>query len=85
MKAALLAALRGDRLGGAYLDVFDEEPLPPDHPYWDAPNLVISPHVAGVNSYEHHWQLFGELLEQNVRRFVAGEPLLNRVDLARGY
>ncbi len=85
VEAALLAALREGRLGGAYLDVFDEEPLPPEHPYWDAPNLVISPHVAGVNSYEHHWQLFGELLAENVRRYVAGEPLLNRVDLARGY
>jgi phosphoglycerate dehydrogenase-like enzyme len=82
---ALLAALREGRIGGAYLDVFDEEPLPADHAYWDAPNLVISPHIAGVNSHEHFWRMLSDLLEQNVRRYVAGEPLLNRVDLARGY
>jgi phosphoglycerate dehydrogenase-like enzyme len=84
-EAALVDALSGRRLGGAYLDVFDEEPLPADHPYWDTPNLYVSPHTAGVNSYERYWQEMGVLLEQNTRRFVAGEPLINAIDPARAY
>lgn len=80
---ALIAALEDGRLRGAALDVASVEPLPPDHPLWDAPNLYLSPHAASspaalfVNLHE----LFGE----NVRRFVAGEPLLNEVDVTQGY
>jgi len=84
-EAALVDALRSDRLGGAYLDVFDEEPLPAGHPYWDTPNLYISPHIAGVNSYERYWQMMGGLLEENTRRLLAGRPLLNAIDPARSY
>jgi phosphoglycerate dehydrogenase-like enzyme len=84
-ETALIAALREGRLGGAYLDVFDEEPLPADHPYWDTPNLYVSAHIAGVNSYERYWQDMGVLLEENVRRFLAGEPLVNAIDPARAY
>ena len=82
---ALVDALRGGRLGGVYLDVFDEEPLPAGHPYWDTPNLFVSPHIAGVNSYERYWQDMGVLLEENVRRFVAGQPLINAIDASREY
>ena len=84
-EAALVEALRAGRLGGAYLDVFDEEPPPADHAYWDTPNLFISPHVAGVNSYERYWQDMGVLLETNARRFVDRRPLLNAIDPARAY
>jgi phosphoglycerate dehydrogenase-like enzyme len=84
-EAALIAALIGGRLGGAYLDVFDEEPLPAGHPYWTTPNLYLSPHIAGVNSYERYWADMGDLLAVNVPRFLAGEPLLNTIDPARAY
>lgn len=77
---ALLDSLRAGRLAGAVLDVFDEEPLPPDHPLWDAPNVTITPHVSGATSHFRD-----ELLVENVRRYLAGEPLLNLVDPARGY
>jgi len=77
---ALLEALRGDRLAGAILDVFTEEPLPPDSPWWDAPNVIVTPHASGVTM---RW--FGDLVVENVRRYLAGEPLLNPVDPERGY
>jgi phosphoglycerate dehydrogenase-like enzyme len=79
-EGALLAALRAGRLAGAVLDVFDEEPLPPDHPLWDAPNVVITPHVSGATS-----RFRDDLIVENVRRYLAGEPLLNVVDPERGY
>jgi phosphoglycerate dehydrogenase-like enzyme len=84
-ETALVAALVGGRLGGAYLDVFDEEPLPDGHPYWTTPNLYLSPHIAGVNSYERYWTDMGALLEINVPRFLKGEPLLNTIDPTRAY
>jgi phosphoglycerate dehydrogenase-like enzyme len=77
---ALLEALRSGRLAGAVLDVVSEEPLPPDHPLWDAPNVTITPHVSGATS-----QFRDELVLENVRRYLAGEPLLNPVDPGRGY
>ena len=80
---ALVAALEEGRLAGAGLDVTDPEPLPADHPLWQAPNVRITPHVAG------RADLTGErrnaLLVENMRRFGAGEPLLNVVDRAAGY
>ena len=77
---ALLEALRAGRLAGAVLDVFGEEPLPPDSPWWDAPNVIVTPHASG-----HTLRFFDELVVENVRRYLAGEPLLNPVDPARGY
>lgn len=76
--AALLAALRSGHLAGACLDVTDPEPLPPDHPLWKLPNVVITPHVSSRAELtdERSWALYRE----NVRRFDAGEPLLNVVD-----
>ena len=84
-EAALIDALTEGRLGGAYLDVFDDEPLPRDHPYWDTPNLFITPHIAGVNSYERYWQDMGPLLLENTRRLLDGRPLVNTVDPTRAY
>jgi phosphoglycerate dehydrogenase-like enzyme len=79
-EAALLEALRARRLAGAVLDVFSEEPLPPDHPLWEVPNVTITPHVSGATS-----QFRDDLVVENVRRYLRGEPLLNPVDPGRGY
>ena len=77
---ALLEALRAGRLAGAVLDVFGEEPLPAHSPWWDAPNVILTPHASG-----HTLRYFDELVVENVRRYLAGEPLLNPVDPERGY
>jgi len=77
---ALLEALRDGRIAGAILDVFGEEPLPPDSPWWDAPRVIVTPHASG-----HTLRFFDELVVENVRRYLAGEPLLNPVDPERGY
>ena len=79
-ESALLEALRAGRLAGAVLDVFGEEPLPPDSPLWDAPNCIVTPHASGQTL-----RFFDELLVENVRRYLAGEALLNPVDPERGY
>ncbi len=80
---ALVAALREGRLGGACLDVTDPEPLPAGHPLWSFRNVVVTPHVAG------RAELSGTrafaVLKENLRRFGAGEPLLNVVDKVAGY
>ena len=80
---ALLERLRGGRLGGAALDVFAQEPLPADDPLWSAPNLILTPHLAGLEP--HYMQHLMELAVDNVKRLERGEPLRNRVDRARGY
>jgi phosphoglycerate dehydrogenase-like enzyme len=82
---ALIEALREGHLSGAYLDVFDEEPLPHGHPYWDTPNLYVSPHIAGVNSYERYWAMMGPLLLENTQRLLDDRPLVNTVDPTRAY
>jgi phosphoglycerate dehydrogenase-like enzyme len=79
-ETALLDALEAGRLGGAVLDVFGQEPLPADSPLWEAPNVTISPHVSGATL-----RFRDDLFVENVRRHLAGEPLLNRVDPERGY
>jgi phosphoglycerate dehydrogenase-like enzyme len=81
--ADLVAALRSGRLAGAGLDVTDPEPLPAGHPLWSMPNVAITPHVAPSSDAQadRNWTLVAE----NVRRYAAGEPLLNVVDIARGY
>lgn len=70
-------------LGGAVLDVFAEEPLPPDSPLWRAEHVLISPHIAAVSP--HFWERETALFAENLRRYLAAEPLLNVVDPARGY
>jgi phosphoglycerate dehydrogenase-like enzyme len=80
---ALVAALRSRHLGGAALDVFGEEPLLESSPYWDLPNVVVTPHTSGT--MEDYWTPLVSLFSENVRRFEAGLPLLNVVDKQAGY
>jgi phosphoglycerate dehydrogenase-like enzyme len=80
---ALVAALRSGHLAGAALDVFNQEPLPADHPYWRLPGLALSAYCSSVpvaSIARVH-----ELFRQNLARFLAGEALLNEVDLQIGY
>ena len=76
----LIEALRSNRIAGAGLDVFETEPLPADHPLWNAPNVMITPHVAARNDDPQLPQRRTALLIENCRRFARGEPLLNVVD-----
>ena len=82
-EAALIDALRAGQIGGAALDVFEQEPLPASSPLWGLSNVILSPHVSGftLRYDERAMSLFAE----NLRRYVANEPLLNVVDLRRGY
>ena len=74
----LVEALRAGEIAGAGLDVFEQEPLPPDHPLWTLPNMLITPHVAGYGPYldERRYQI----IAANCRAFAAGRPLRNVVD-----
>ncbi|HUM05652.1 MAG TPA: D-2-hydroxyacid dehydrogenase [Terriglobales bacterium] len=80
---ALAAALREKRIAGAAVDVFPKEPLDPQSPLWDVPNLLITPHTAALTDkiWERHYTLYSE----NLRRFLNGEELLGRVDKQKGY
>ncbi|WP_367048414.1 D-2-hydroxyacid dehydrogenase [Streptomyces sp. Je 1-332] len=80
---ALRAGLRSGRIAGAALDVFDEEPLPADHAWWNEPGVILTPHVAGfAPDYEEQTL---ELVGSNVERFLVGRDLINLVDRSRGY
>jgi phosphoglycerate dehydrogenase-like enzyme len=81
--AAVAAALEDGRLGGAALDVFTREPLDPASPYWDLPNVIVTPHMSGA--MEDYWTPLVALFSENLRRFERGEPLLNVVDKNAGY
>jgi phosphoglycerate dehydrogenase-like enzyme len=78
----LVAALGDGRVAGAGLDVTEPEPLPPDHPLWQMPNVVITPHIAWYGNDRERQRA---LARENIRRFIAGDALLNVVDPARGY
>ena len=79
--AALLAALDCGQVGHATLDVFRVEPLPQDHPYWAHPNVTVTPHIAA----DTRPASASRVVAENIRRAMAGEPLLHLVDRARGY
>jgi phosphoglycerate dehydrogenase-like enzyme len=79
----LVASLRAGEIAGAGLDVFDVEPLPAAHPLWSAPNVLITPHTAGYGPYLD--QRRGDILVDNCRRLLAGQPLRNVVDKASWY
>ena len=76
---ALAAAMRGGKLWGAALDVATPEPLPSDSPLWDVPNLLLTPHVAGGMRLEITRRRCVEMAQENLRRYLAGEPLVNQV------
>jgi phosphoglycerate dehydrogenase-like enzyme len=80
---AVIDALRDGRLGGAALDVFSQEPLDASSPYWDLPNVIITPHTSGA--MKDYWTPLVALFSDNLRRFEKGEPLLNVVDKVAGY
>ena len=80
---ALIAALRDRRIAGAALDVFSHEPLAADSPLWDLPNVFITPHTAAAT--DKLWERHYTLILENMRRFLAGKPLLYVVDKSRGY
>jgi phosphoglycerate dehydrogenase-like enzyme len=80
---ALVHALQDGQLSGAASDVFNQEPLPADNPLWDAPNLLITPHMMGFNP--QYAERVGQIFAENLRRFLEGEPLLNAVGKEQGY
>jgi phosphoglycerate dehydrogenase-like enzyme len=80
---AVVSALEEGTLGGAALDVFTNEPLPPDSPYWDLPTVIVTPHVSGA--MEDYWTPLVTLFADNLRRFEHGQPLINVVDKQIGY
>ena len=82
-EAALIEALNNDTIAGAYLDVFEQEPLPPESPLWDMENVVITPHYS---DQVVDWQeRFAAFFADNLERWLKGEALQNIVDPARGY
>ena len=82
-EAALVQALRDHRIAGAAVDVFAHEPPPDHHPFYGVENLIVSPHVSGfLPSYDDRCT---DLFAENLRRYLAGTPLLNLVDRTRGY
>ncbi|HEX9822282.1 MAG TPA: D-2-hydroxyacid dehydrogenase [Methylomirabilota bacterium] len=80
-EAALVQALAARRIGGAVLDVFPTEPLPPDHPLWRLDNAVITPHISGPSTAEEIAPVFND----NLARRLAGRPLRHVVDRRREY
>ena len=76
--APLMAALHSGKLSGAGLDVTDPEPLPPGHPLWDCPNLIITPHISGIGSVPVRRRI-GDVVMENLRRLRAGEALVHVV------
>ncbi|MGH6912967.1 MAG: D-2-hydroxyacid dehydrogenase [Geminicoccales bacterium] len=80
---ALVAALREGAIGGAGLDVTPIEPLPPDHPLWQMPNVVITPHTAGASQMRGHRNI--ERFVENLRCYRAGHPLDGLIDKQKGY
>jgi phosphoglycerate dehydrogenase-like enzyme len=82
-EAALVEALAAGRIAGAALDVFEREPLPTDSPFWAMDNVIVTPHIAGFRP--DHWDAVVDLFAENLRRYDAGQELLNVVDKRAGY
>lgn len=82
-EAALAESLRAHSIAGAALDVFEEEPLPSDSPLWDMENLLITPHTGGLT--DNLWQRHYDLFSDNLRCYLAGQPLQYAVDKHKGY
>ncbi len=80
---ALAGMLKAGRLAGAGLDVQEQEPLPADHPLWDAPNLILTPHCSGQSALTT--AMGTAIFRENLGHYFAGEPLVNLVDKRRGF
>jgi phosphoglycerate dehydrogenase-like enzyme len=80
-QSALIDALNQNKIAGAVLDVFEQEPLPKEHPFWTTPNLLITFHTAAPSLAEDITKLFIE----NYKLFVDGKPLKYQVDFEKGY
>jgi phosphoglycerate dehydrogenase-like enzyme len=81
VEADLIASLNAGHLRAAVLDVFREEPLPPDDPLWSTPGVYVTSHTAGPTPDE----AIGEVFERNLQRYIAGEPITDAVSAGRGY
>jgi glyoxylate/hydroxypyruvate reductase A len=81
VEADVLAALDSGQLGGALLDVFAQEPLPAEHPFWRHPRVVVTPHIAGQAIAE----LMVSQVVDNIRRIERGEAPVGLIDPERGY
>lgn len=80
-ESALLEALDKNWIEHAFLDVFEQEPLPSEHPYWENPKITITPHIAAISFPEQVVEIFAE----NYQRWIDGYSLLNQVDIEKGY
>lgn len=82
-EAALIASLRQGQIAGAGLDVTETEPLPPESPLWDLPNVILTPHESGATA--DYNERGAKLFYENLKRYLDGQPLLNVVDKTKGY
>jgi phosphoglycerate dehydrogenase-like enzyme len=80
---ALVAAVAAKKIAGAVLDVFREEPLPAEHPFWKTPGIIVLPHIGGP--HPHRDRFVARLFADNLSRFLDGRPLKELVDRAAGY
>jgi len=81
--ADLIEAVTARTIAGAVLDVFTTEPLPAEHPFWGTHGIMVLPHIGGLHPGRDH--IVAELFTDNLQRFLAGQPLRETVDQARGY
>ena len=81
--ADLIEAVKARTIAGAVLDVFTTEPLPAEHPFWGTENILVLPHIGGLHPGRDH--IVARLFVDNVERFLAGKPLRETVERARGY
>lgn len=81
--ADLMTATREKKIAGALLDVFRQEPLPSEHPFWKAPGIIVLPHIGGPHPQRDRF--VARLFVENLKRFLDGEPLKEVVDRAAGY
>ena len=82
---ALMEALKSGQLSGACLDVTEQEPLSEESPLWDAPNLILTPHISGNFHLEETRRRIVEIAAENIRALLEGRELRNEVDFATGY